>query len=368
MCATESLAFGATVNPWDPARTSGGSSGGSGTAVAAGLAAAALGTDGAGSIRIPAAACGLFGLKPQRDRLPMREGWNGLSVTGCLTRGVRDTALFGDAAAGTDWAAAARAGAGAAADRALAEGPARRDRARGGRAAGGGAGARRAAARPRPRGRRARSRLRQRGRPRVLARYLHGVRTEADAMAHPERLSRKTRGLASLGRRAARRAGAARARRGGGRPRARRTRSSSTPTWSSMPALTRRPPLVGEWDDLPAPVMLNGMVNFTAFLGFWNHTGQPAASVPSRGGGGRLPGRRPARRPPRRRGDAALARRAARGGLRLGGAAAAAGGMSERGAARRSRSASPHEAGAGLRERVRRARSRSRPRARRPIS
>ena len=48
-----------------------------------------------------------------------------------------------------------------------------------------------------------------------------------------------------------------------------------------MPVVTRRPPLVGEWDDLPAPVMLNGMVNYTAFLGFWNHTGQPAASVPS---------------------------------------------------------------------------------------
>ncbi|HZB76589.1 MAG TPA: amidase family protein, partial [Solirubrobacteraceae bacterium] len=88
MCATESLAFGATRNPWDPARTPGGSSGGSGAAVAAGLAAAALGSDGAGSIRVPAAACGLFGLKPQRDRLPMRQCWNGLSVTGCLTRGV----------------------------------------------------------------------------------------------------------------------------------------------------------------------------------------------------------------------------------------------------------------------------------------
>ena len=88
MCATETLAFGATHNPWDPARTPGGSSGGSGAAVAAGLAAAALGTDGAGSIRIPAAACGLFGLKPQRDRVPMGECWNGLSVTGALTRGI----------------------------------------------------------------------------------------------------------------------------------------------------------------------------------------------------------------------------------------------------------------------------------------
>src|SRR5829696_3871334 len=94
MCATESLAFGATVNPWDPARTSGGSSGGSGTAVAAGLAAAALGTDGAGSIRTPSACCGLFGLKPQRDRVPMGSNWHGMSVTDALTRGVLDSALF----------------------------------------------------------------------------------------------------------------------------------------------------------------------------------------------------------------------------------------------------------------------------------
>ena len=72
MGATESLAFGATRNPWDPARTSGGSSGGSAVAVAAGLAAAALGTDGFGSIRIPAACCGLYGLKPQRGRCRCR--------------------------------------------------------------------------------------------------------------------------------------------------------------------------------------------------------------------------------------------------------------------------------------------------------
>src|SRR3954464_172399 len=67
---TESPTFGVTRNPWDPHRTSGGSSGGSATAVAAGLASAALGSDGAGSVRIPAACCGLFGLKPQRGRVP----------------------------------------------------------------------------------------------------------------------------------------------------------------------------------------------------------------------------------------------------------------------------------------------------------
>ena len=116
---------------------------------------------------------------------------------------------------------------------------------------------------------------------RVLARYLHGVRTEADAMPHPERLSRKTRGLASLGREAARpRWCAARS------PPRRPTARAADAIFEHadvvmMPMLTRRPPIVGEWDDLPAPVMLNGMVNFIAFLGFWNHTGQPAASVPS---------------------------------------------------------------------------------------
>ena len=66
---TESLTFGATRNPWNPRRTPGGSSGGSAAAVAAGLAPLALGSDGGGSIRIPSSWCGVFGLKPQRDRV-----------------------------------------------------------------------------------------------------------------------------------------------------------------------------------------------------------------------------------------------------------------------------------------------------------
>jgi amidase len=101
---TETVSFGATHNPWDTAYTPGGSSGGSGAAVAAGLAPLALGSDGAGSIRIPASWCGLFGLKPQRGRIPIGEGgdpadgnWNGLSVNGPLARTVEDAALFLDA-------------------------------------------------------------------------------------------------------------------------------------------------------------------------------------------------------------------------------------------------------------------------------
>ena len=97
---TETVAFGATHNPWDLAYTPGGSSGGSGAAVAAGLAPMALGSDGAGSIRIPSSWCGLFGLKPQRDRVPLDphdDAWCGLSVNGPMSRTVEDAALFLDA-------------------------------------------------------------------------------------------------------------------------------------------------------------------------------------------------------------------------------------------------------------------------------
>src|SRR3984885_11036846 len=97
---TESLTFGATRNPWNPQRSPGGSSGGSGAAVAAGLAPLALGSDGGGSIRVPSSWCGLFGLKPQRDRVslePHDNAWYGLSVNGPIARSVRDAALFLDA-------------------------------------------------------------------------------------------------------------------------------------------------------------------------------------------------------------------------------------------------------------------------------
>ena len=100
---TESATFGVTRNPWNPQRTPGGSSGGSGAAVAAGLVPIASAGDGGGSIRIPAASCGLFGLKPSRGRIslaPLAEWWNGLSVLGCLSRSVLDTALWLDITTG----------------------------------------------------------------------------------------------------------------------------------------------------------------------------------------------------------------------------------------------------------------------------
>lgn len=105
--ATESAIYGGpTRNPWDLERTSGGSSGGAGAAVASGIVPFAHGSDGGGSVRIPAASCGLFGFKPTRARLPdgpyAGEGWGGMAIDGFLTRSVRDTAVMLDACEGAD--------------------------------------------------------------------------------------------------------------------------------------------------------------------------------------------------------------------------------------------------------------------------
>ena len=105
--ATESAVYGGpTRNPWNLDHTPGGSSGGAGAAVAAGIVAFAHGSDGGGSVRIPASSCGLFGFKPTRARLPdgpyVGEGWAGMAIDGFLTRSVRDTATMLDACAGPD--------------------------------------------------------------------------------------------------------------------------------------------------------------------------------------------------------------------------------------------------------------------------
>ena len=95
---TESELNGACRNPWNPARTPGGSSGGAGAAVAAGLAPAAQGSDGGGSIRIPASCCGLFGIKPARGRVSPAPygGLEGLGTNGPIARTVLDAAALLD--------------------------------------------------------------------------------------------------------------------------------------------------------------------------------------------------------------------------------------------------------------------------------
>lgn len=102
---TESLLTGTTNNPWDLSRTTGGSSGGAGAAVAAGLAPLATGSDGGGSIRVPSSFCGVVGLKATPGRIPFnsrRAAYEGVTVVGPITRTVADCALMMDAISGPD--------------------------------------------------------------------------------------------------------------------------------------------------------------------------------------------------------------------------------------------------------------------------
>jgi len=103
---TETVAFGPVHNPWNLNHSAGGSSGGSGAAVAAGIVPMAHANDGGGSIRIPASCNGLVGLKPTRDRIPTGPDYAdplcGLAIEFAVTRSVRDAAILLDAVAGPD--------------------------------------------------------------------------------------------------------------------------------------------------------------------------------------------------------------------------------------------------------------------------
>ncbi|MGI9616126.1 MAG: amidase, partial [Acidimicrobiales bacterium] len=109
--SAETALYGPARNPWDSNRTPMGSSGGSAAAVAAGIVAIAHASDGGGSTRIPAAACGLVGLKPSRHRIsasPGADAWSGYATDGVVTRSVRDSALGLDVLAGPETGDTAR--------------------------------------------------------------------------------------------------------------------------------------------------------------------------------------------------------------------------------------------------------------------
>jgi amidase len=293
MGTTEGPAFGVTRNPWNTERTPGGSSGGSAAAVAAGLAAAGHATDGAGSIRIPAACCGLFGLKPQRGRVPMapddEQHWNGLSVAGAVTRTVLDNALFLDAVAGPGPAPGGPALPGQSfADMARTQ-----------------PGKLRIAvslrppllARVAPEVRRGvdvlAELLRTLGHDveyveppltewlsEVLPRYLKGIQHDAAAMARPERLQRRTKGFTRLGSLIPQAA----------LDRALRIERDVAERYNQVlagrdvlitPVLAAPQPEAAQWEGRGALRTLTEMTMVYPFCVVWNATGQPAAAVPA---------------------------------------------------------------------------------------
>jgi amidase len=286
---TETVAFGATRNPWNTQLTPGGSSGGSGAAVAAGLCGVALGSDGAGSIRIPAAFCGLFGIKPQRDRISLgpdhHDAWHGLSVYGPIARSVADAALFLDATAD---GAPAGGYAGA-----LSEGPGRLRIAISTDAPPPVVGVKIHPAQRRAIDETA-SLLRELGHEvrerevdygptaflNVTARYLRGIHDDAKAMAHPERLENRTQAMA-------RRGGLipdsllAKSRAGEAALAARINKIFDDFDVVLMPGPSGPPFRVGELQDRGATWALNASVLRVPFYGVWNATGQPATSVPA---------------------------------------------------------------------------------------
>ncbi len=288
---TESASWGITRNPWDLQRTPGGSSGGSAAAVAGGLVGAALASDGGGSIRIPAAWCGLFGLKTQRGRVPMSgEPWYGLTVVGALTRCVRDSALFHDAIgyAGGDGAPSAptvpwTAAVGddppslrIAVSTATAPGvlpcndPV-----------------------PRATVREVAALLASHGHqtadfdPRFapvdisafLLRFLAGARAEAARLEHPELLERRTRTLVRAGARVGSRALAwAHAREHD--VVARLDEVFAEHDVLMQPVCAAQAPMAGRYEGRGAAWTLSGVARIVPYCAHWNLTGQPACSVP----------------------------------------------------------------------------------------
>lgn len=291
----ESVGWGTTLNPWRADRTTGGSSAGSAAAVAAGLAAGALGSDGGGSIRIPAACCHLFGIKPQRGRIslaPSTEHWCGLSTLGPITRTVLDAALFLDAVAGP---APGDADQPPAPERPYAEA-----------ASGADPGRLRIAVSlkptvPTPVSEAVRRPVRELGdllrslghdvsehepgygesRHLFVPLWLRGIHEDArDLVADPRQLDRRTRQMAAAGGLVS--PDLVKRLRGGQAGLIERLRG----TFDSYdvlltPALAKPPVKTGRWEGRSALRTVLGVSAFVPFNPIWNLTGQPAASLPA---------------------------------------------------------------------------------------
>jgi amidase len=282
---TESLAFGATRNPWSLDHTPGGSSGGTGAAVAAGLVGAGLGSDGAGSIRLPSAFCGLFGIKPQRDRISLgpdrREVWHGLGVRGPIARRVADAALLLEVAAGgggfVEAAAREPGRLRVAVSTGLPPGALARL----------GGEQRRAvdatAELLRSLGHEVAEREIDYGPAawvNLLVRYLRGIHDEAHAIAHPERFEPRTRAMARLG--ALVPAGqVARARTAEAAIAARIGAIFDHADVALLPGPSGPPFRIGQFHGRGALWTLNASAAKVPWYGIFNATGQPAASVPA---------------------------------------------------------------------------------------
>jgi amidase len=282
---TETITFGATRNPWNVERTPGGSSGGTAAAVASAMVGIGVGSDGAGSIRIPAAWCGLFGIKPQRDRVPIsphEDAWQGMSVNGPITRSVADAALFLDAT--TDIGGFAEAAARApgklriAVSTKLAPGqlvrisPDVR------------AAVERTAELLRSLGHEVSERdpdLPGSLMSNVVGRYLRGIHDDVQqAMPHPQRLEARSRSMARMGGLIP--AGAvARMRAGEAAMAARMNELFDHADVLLQPGPVAGPFKIGQFHGKGALWTLNGVAARVPFQGWWNATGQPACVVPS---------------------------------------------------------------------------------------
>ncbi len=291
---TESEAGGITRNPWNREHTPGGSSGGTAVAVAGGMVPVGIGGDGGGSIRIPSACCGLFGLKPERGRVtssPTAHLWWALGTTGPLTRSVLDSAIVYDAIRGgsegdmftapeptTSFTEAARTEPGR-----LRIGWSTKPAIRG--------------VRPDPSHVEAVREMAQaltdlghdvreidpRYPDATLAfvpQFFGGVRSEAEAVEHYDRLEKRTRETYRLGT-WARRPVIDRAIRAGERVAAKADRVFEDVDVLLTPTIAHRPPRAGVLDgagSVRAQLKSQPMIAYTAL---WNLTGHPAASVPA---------------------------------------------------------------------------------------